>query len=122
MNKILAVVAHPDDEVIGPGGTLLKHVRKGDRVAVLILGDGKSSRFPKYKKTNTRAEALSRRETKSALQLLKVERFWKESLPDNRFDRLEPTWRSSGSDKNSFHRNCCHVSLGRWIGIRVGRP
>ena len=89
MNKILAVVAHPDDEVIGLGGTLLKHTRSGDEVAVLILGDGKSSRFKKYKKLGNQVQTLSLAETKAALRLLHVKKFWKESLPDNRFDRLE---------------------------------
>ena len=42
MVKILAVVAHPDDEVIGLGGTLIKHISVGDEVRVLFLADGKS--------------------------------------------------------------------------------
>ena len=29
MNKILIIAAHPDDEVLGCGGTLLKHVYNG---------------------------------------------------------------------------------------------
>ena len=44
MVKILAVVAHPDDEVIGLGGTLIKHISVGDEVRVLFSADGKSSR------------------------------------------------------------------------------
>ena len=43
-NKILVVVAHPDDEILGAGGTILKHISKGDQVGVLILGDGEMSR------------------------------------------------------------------------------
>ncbi|ARQ70758.1 PIG-L deacetylase family protein [Streptomyces marincola] len=44
MTTVLAIVAHPDDEVIGPGGTLAGHARAGDDVHVLILAEGKSSR------------------------------------------------------------------------------
>jgi len=34
--RVLCVAAHPDDEVLGVGGTLLRHVRDGDAVSVLI--------------------------------------------------------------------------------------
>ena len=35
--RVLAVVAHPDDELLGVGGTLLRHVTDGDAVRVLIV-------------------------------------------------------------------------------------
>jgi N-acetylglucosamine malate deacetylase 1 len=37
MSRVLLVCAHPDDEILGAGGTLAKHVGAGDDVAVLIL-------------------------------------------------------------------------------------
>lgn len=36
MSNILVVSAHPDDEILGVGGTLLKHKCKGDRLFWLI--------------------------------------------------------------------------------------
>lgn len=35
--KIIVVSAHPDDELIGVGGTLLKHIEKGDQIYWLII-------------------------------------------------------------------------------------
>ena len=35
---VIAFVAHPDDEVLGVGGTLARHVALGDRVTVHIAG------------------------------------------------------------------------------------
>ncbi len=37
MKKILVVAAHPDDETLGAGGTILKHKVNGDNVSWLIV-------------------------------------------------------------------------------------
>ena len=36
MKNILVIAPHPDDETLGCGGTLLRHVAEGDRVYWLI--------------------------------------------------------------------------------------
>jgi N-acetylglucosamine malate deacetylase 1 len=38
--KILVIAAHPDDEILGVGGTILKHVENGDEVHVCIVTSG----------------------------------------------------------------------------------
>src|SRR4051812_14736081 len=38
--RILVVAPHMDDEVIGPGGTIVRHVRAGSTVAVVFASDG----------------------------------------------------------------------------------
>jgi len=43
---ILVVAAHPDDEVIGVGGTIAAHAAEGDRVFIAILADGATVQFP----------------------------------------------------------------------------
>jgi len=37
--KVLAIAAHPDDETLGCGGTLARHVLQGDEVTVMIMTD-----------------------------------------------------------------------------------
>lgn len=86
--KILAIVAHPDDEIIGLGGTLAKHIKIGDEVKVIILGDGKTSRYQQYKEIDPVQKESSDKETSAALKKLGITNFTKKTLPDNRFDSL----------------------------------
>jgi LmbE family N-acetylglucosaminyl deacetylase len=43
--NVLVVAAHPDDEVLGPGGTILRHAKAGDDVTVLIACTGTNLRY-----------------------------------------------------------------------------
>jgi LmbE family N-acetylglucosaminyl deacetylase len=38
--KVLCVAVHPDDETLGCGGTLLRHMEEGDSVECLFITDG----------------------------------------------------------------------------------
>jgi LmbE family N-acetylglucosaminyl deacetylase len=44
-SRVLVVGAHPDDEVLGMGGTVARHaLYEGHEVVVLCVSDGSSSR------------------------------------------------------------------------------
>lgn len=44
MTTVLVVAAHPDDELLGCAGTLARRARAGDRVEIVILAEGATSR------------------------------------------------------------------------------
>jgi LmbE family N-acetylglucosaminyl deacetylase len=44
MSNVLIVAAHPDDEVLGCGGTMARHTIEGDDVYVVYMADGVTSR------------------------------------------------------------------------------
>jgi methionyl-tRNA formyltransferase/LmbE family N-acetylglucosaminyl deacetylase len=43
--RVLVVAAHPDDEVLGPGGTLIRHFKAGDEIRALIVCSNKPIRY-----------------------------------------------------------------------------
>lgn len=45
MSTVLVVAAHPDDELLGAGATLARHVRHGDEVHAVVVSDGATSRY-----------------------------------------------------------------------------
>ena len=42
---VVAIAAHPDDEVLGCGGVLALHARAGDAVTIVIACEGESHRY-----------------------------------------------------------------------------
>jgi len=44
MKKILVIAAHPDDEVLGCGGTIARHREENDQVHIILMADGVTSR------------------------------------------------------------------------------
>lgn len=81
-NRILIVVAHPDDEVLGIGGTALNHTRKGDEVYCLILGEGLTAR-DKQGKTDELHENC-----REAGKIIGFRGLFFCKFPDNRFDSI----------------------------------
>lgn len=43
--RVLVIAAHPDDEVLGCGGTIALHTRRGDIVHSIIAAEGESLRY-----------------------------------------------------------------------------
>lgn len=80
--KILIVVAHPDDEVLGCGGVIAKHVSEGDEVSLIVLADGVTSRGSSNG-VEVRNSAL-----KNSCKHLGISHLNKFNFPDNKMDTI----------------------------------
>lgn len=90
MKKRIAVIAaHPDDEVLGCGGSIARFVKEGHSVHILLIADGESSRVDRdhsdfhnlLEGRNEAAEAACRILGCDSIKIL--------NLPDNRLDGLD---------------------------------
>ena len=87
--RIMIVVAHPDDEILGVGGTISLLVKMGSFVKVIILGEGITSRSESRNlkkdlgKLKFHKEDIVLAQTYLGYQELSVH-----NLPDNRFDTI----------------------------------
>ncbi len=59
INTILIVAPHPDDEVLGCGGTIKKLSLDGNEIYVLIMSRGKKGLYSDDRVLNVRREALA---------------------------------------------------------------
>lgn len=73
--KVLIVVAHPDDETLGCGGTIARHISKGDDVRLFVMTDNFRSPniFSYFKK---------------AIEILGVNNYELIGLPDSELERF----------------------------------
>lgn len=84
-NKILVIAPHPDDEVLGCGGTIAKHSHNGDEVYVAIVTNGHLGAPELFSKEGTqkvRSEALQ------SHQILGVKETYFLDFPAPRLDTI----------------------------------
>lgn len=86
-NRTLIIAAHPDDEVLGCGGAILKLTRAGAEVHLAFLADGIGARNPDP--AQRQAELAQRRAAAEAAgRILGVASLNFDDLPDNRLDSI----------------------------------
>ena len=79
---ILVIAPHPDDEVLGCGGVMARHVERGDAVHVVVVGRGIPEKF------SDEAVALSRQELDAAHRVLGVSSVCYLDFPVSRLDSV----------------------------------
>lgn len=88
--NVLVVAAHPDDEVLGCGGTIARMAEMGKKVTVVILGEGKTSRLDRRDPSLVSDEISQlKKEAQKASSILGVDHLVQKSFPDNRFDSVD---------------------------------
>jgi LmbE family N-acetylglucosaminyl deacetylase len=84
--RVLLVAPHPDDEVVGCAGTLIRHAGLGDTVTVAIVTDGSKSRALGI--DGPTMAALRERESSAAAERMGVQRRWM-GLPEGEWSDQE---------------------------------
>ena len=83
--RVLVFAAHPDDEVLGMGGTIAVHATsRGDAVRIVCVTDGSSTQYPGDASKRAQKEEEARR----AAAELGVDDYVHLDLPDMRLDTL----------------------------------
>lgn len=87
--NIFIIAAHPDDEILGCGGTIAKLVKQGNTAYTLILGEGVASRYDV--KTPHIDEELDKlkKEMLKANDIVGIKQVFSAKFPDNRFDSMD---------------------------------
>jgi len=85
---MLIVAAHPDDEVLGCGGTIARLSQEGHDLYIAILGEGITSRYQRQEEADqAQIKALHAR-SRQVAELLGAKDLFMYNLPDNRFDTV----------------------------------
>lgn len=83
-NRILVVAAHPDDEVLGCGGSLSIHQKQGDKIFLLFMTNGVSAR------NNYATNEIKKRRKMSNLvsKKLNIKKTYYLNFYDNELDKV----------------------------------
>jgi LmbE family N-acetylglucosaminyl deacetylase len=85
---VLVIAAHPDDEVLGCGGTAARLVNEGREVHFAILGEGITSRHAQRDAADADQLARLHRQAHAAAAKVGVKNVHLHNLPDNRLDTI----------------------------------
>ena len=89
MKRILIIAAHPDDEILGCGGTIARLNKEGYESYSIILGEGITSRDNTRDRIKNESKIINLKEQANrANELLGIKKVFFFDFPDNRFDTV----------------------------------
>ena len=110
METVLVLCAHPDDEVLGVGGTIANYTKKGINVVTVIFSSGEQSH--PWMKKNVTVEAR-KRETKKSHSILGIKEtinlgmrdgtIWKDAKDKQIFEKIISIIKKYDPDKIFTH-------------------
>ena len=86
--NVLVLAAHPDDEVLGCGGTIARLAQAGHEVSIAILGEGITSRYRDREQAEQALLTQLHGDSQKVADLLGAKQLFLRGLPDNRFDSV----------------------------------
>jgi len=89
MKKVLVIAAHPEDELLGLGGTVRKLADAGKEVRAVILAEGITSRADRREDANQDELAALREDAEKAAGIVGYQSIDFCGLPDNRMDSVD---------------------------------
>ena len=87
-SKVLVIAAHPDDGILGCGGTIARLAKNGSEVHTLILGEGVASRYEKDEQGAKQQIEELQKQARKANQIIGVKEVNIYNFPDNKFDTV----------------------------------
>ncbi len=89
-NSILVIASHPDDELLGCGGTMAKHSENGDEVNILIIAEGGTSRQQTRDRNSIKTYLNKLHKTAvNSGKILGINKVELLDFPDNRLDSID---------------------------------
>ncbi len=90
MSTVLVIAAHPDDEVLGCGATIARHAQAGDKVHIVIIAEGSTSRDAHRNRTeHVHPLSILAKAAHRAKETLGATSLDMHDFPDNRLDSVD---------------------------------